>query len=36
LALVSASQGKDLKLIAGDASQNAEKEQRSEFYNQPW
>jgi SWI/SNF-related matrix-associated actin-dependent regulator of chromatin subfamily D len=31
-----ASQGKDLKLVAGDASHNAEKEQRSEFYNQPW
>ncbi|XP_045792570.1 SWI/SNF complex component SNF12 homolog [Trifolium pratense] len=30
------SQGKDLKLVAGDASHNAEKEQRSEFYNQPW
>lgn len=31
-----ASQGKDLKLVAGDASRNAEKERRSEFYNQPW
>ncbi|OMO71716.1 hypothetical protein COLO4_28094 [Corchorus olitorius] len=31
-----ASQSKDLKLFAGDASDNAEKERRSEFYNQPW
>ncbi|XVF54678.1 hypothetical protein PTKIN_Ptkin05aG0200100 [Pterospermum kingtungense] len=31
-----ASQSKDLKLFAGEASHNAEKEQRSEFYNQPW
>lgn len=31
-----ASQSKDLKLVAGDASHNAENEQRSEFYNQPW
>lgn len=31
-----ASQSKDLKLVAGDASQNAEKEQHSEFYKQPW
>ncbi|KAJ8752601.1 hypothetical protein K2173_005490 [Erythroxylum novogranatense] len=31
-----ASQSKDLKLVAGDASRNAEKEHRSEFYNQPW
>ena len=31
-----ASQSKDLKLVAGDASRNAEKEQRSGFYNQPW
>jgi SWI/SNF-related matrix-associated actin-dependent regulator of chromatin subfamily D len=31
-----ASQSKDLKLVAGDASCNAEKEQRSSFYNQPW
>ena len=30
------SQSKDLKLIAGDASRNAEKECRSDFYNQPW
>ncbi|XWS37122.1 hypothetical protein CRYUN_Cryun19dG0016400 [Craigia yunnanensis] len=29
-------QSKDLKLFAGDASHNAEKERRSEFYNQPW
>ncbi|KAB1217358.1 hypothetical protein CJ030_MR4G020963 [Morella rubra] len=31
-----ASQSKDLKLAAGDASRNAEKERRSDFYNQPW
>ena len=31
-----ASQSKDLKLIAGDASNDAEKERRSEFYKQPW
>ncbi|KAJ6748423.1 SWI/SNF COMPLEX COMPONENT SNF12-like protein ISOFORM X1 [Salix purpurea] len=31
-----ASQSKDLKLVAGDASRNAGKEQRSGFYNQPW
>ncbi|XP_057743505.1 SWI/SNF complex component SNF12 homolog [Arachis stenosperma] len=31
-----ASQSKDLKLIAGDASQDEEKERRSEFYKQPW
>ncbi|XP_004515819.1 SWI/SNF complex component SNF12 homolog [Cicer arietinum] len=31
-----ASQSKDLKLVAGDASHNAENEQRSEFYTQPW
>lgn len=31
-----ASQSKDLKLVAGDASRNAEKERRSDFYNQPW
>lgn len=30
------SQSRDLKLVAGDASQNAEKERRSDFYNQPW
>ncbi|KAL4383957.1 hypothetical protein GQ457_15G006700 [Hibiscus cannabinus] len=34
-ALIS-SQGKDLKLFAGEANHNAEKERRSEFYNQPW
>ncbi|KAJ7956058.1 SWI/SNF complex component SNF12-like [Quillaja saponaria] len=31
-----ASQSKDLKLVAGDASGNAEKERHSDFYNQPW
>ncbi|XP_010104027.2 SWI/SNF complex component SNF12 homolog isoform X2 [Morus notabilis] len=31
-----ASQSKDLKLVAGDASRNTEKERRSDFYNQPW
>ncbi|KAJ6875784.1 SNF1-related protein kinase regulatory subunit gamma-1-like [Populus alba x Populus x berolinensis] len=31
-----ASQSNDLKRVAGDASRNAEKEQRSGFYNQPW
>lgn len=31
-----ASQSKDLKLVAGDASHKAEKEHRSDFYNQPW
>lgn len=31
-----ASQSKDLKLAAGDASHNSEKERRSDFYNQPW
>ncbi|KAE8707471.1 SWI/SNF complex component SNF12-like protein [Hibiscus syriacus] len=30
------SQGKDLELFAGEANHNAEKERRSEFYNQPW
>lgn len=30
------SQSKDLKLVAGDATRNAEKERRSDFYNQPW
>ncbi|XP_076934858.1 SWI/SNF complex component SNF12 homolog [Bidens hawaiensis] len=30
------SQGRDLKLAAGEASRNAEKEHRAEFYNQPW
>ena len=31
-----ASQSKELKLAAGDASHNSEKERRSDFYNQPW
>ena len=31
-----ASQSKDLKLVAGEASRSAEKERRSEFYNQAW
>ncbi|PNX75718.1 SWI/SNF complex component SNF12-like protein, partial [Trifolium pratense] len=31
-----ASQSKDLKLFAGDASHNSEKDKPSEFYNQPW
>ncbi|KAK1432682.1 hypothetical protein QVD17_09580 [Tagetes erecta] len=30
------SQGRDLKLAAGEASRNAEREHRAEFYNQPW
>ncbi|KAG5035735.1 hypothetical protein AAZX31_04G177800 [Glycine max] len=30
------SESKDLKLVAGDASHNVEKELRSEFFNQPW
>lgn len=30
------SQSKDLKLVAGEASRNAEKERRSDFFNQPW
>ncbi|XP_076921991.1 SWI/SNF complex component SNF12 homolog [Bidens hawaiensis] len=30
------SQSKDLKTAAGDATRNAEKEQRAEFYNQSW
>lgn len=30
------SQSKDLKLLAGEASRNAEKERRSDFFNQPW
>ncbi|MQL74028.1 hypothetical protein Taro_006384 [Colocasia esculenta] len=34
-ALIS-SQSRDLKLVAGEASRNAEKERRSDFYNQPW
>ncbi|KAF6140184.1 hypothetical protein GIB67_017324 [Kingdonia uniflora] len=31
-----ASQNRDLKLVAGEASRNAEKERRLDFYNQPW
>ena len=31
-----ASQSKDLKVVAGEASRNAERERRSDFYNQPW
>ncbi|XP_068664508.1 SWI/SNF complex component SNF12 homolog [Aristolochia californica] len=31
-----ASQSRDLRLVAGEASRNAEKERRSDFYNQPW
>ncbi|CAN0924682.1 SWI/SNF complex component SNF12 homolog [Linum grandiflorum] len=30
------SQGKDLKLVAGEASRSVEKERRAEFFNQPW
>lgn len=30
------SQNKDLKLVSGEASRSAEKERRSDFYNQPW
>ncbi|KAK9061667.1 hypothetical protein SSX86_018850 [Deinandra increscens subsp. villosa] len=30
------SQGRDLKLLAGDANRNAEKESQADFYNQPW
>lgn len=30
------SQGRDLKLVAGEASRNAEKERRSDFFSQPW
>ncbi|KAK4426058.1 SWI/SNF complex component SNF12 [Sesamum alatum] len=30
------SQNKDLKVVAGEASRNAEKERHSDFYNQPW
>lgn len=30
------SQNKDLKLVTGEASRNAEKERHSEFFNQPW
>lgn len=31
-----ASQTRDLKVVAGEASRNAERERRSDFYNQPW
>lgn len=31
-----ASQSRDLKIVAGEASHNAERERRSDFYNQPW
>ncbi|KAL2630149.1 hypothetical protein R1flu_014835 [Riccia fluitans] len=31
-----ASQSRDLKMVSGQASRNAEKERRSDFYNQPW
>ncbi|KAL2347036.1 hypothetical protein Fmac_001036 [Flemingia macrophylla] len=31
-----ASQSKDIKLVAGDAIHNVEKELQTEFYNQPW
>ncbi|TVU33894.1 hypothetical protein EJB05_15708, partial [Eragrostis curvula] len=31
-----ASQSKDLKLVAGEANRNVEKERRADFYNQPW
>lgn len=30
------SQGRDLKLVAGEANRNAEKEHRSDFFSQPW
>jgi SWI/SNF-related matrix-associated actin-dependent regulator of chromatin subfamily D len=30
------SQGRDLKLVAGDTSRNAEKERTADFYSQPW
>ncbi|CAH8315821.1 unnamed protein product [Eruca vesicaria subsp. sativa] len=30
------SQRKDLKVVAGEASRNAEREHRSDFFNQPW
>nr|GEV04411.1 hypothetical protein [Tanacetum cinerariifolium] len=29
-------QGKDLKLVAGETSHNVEKEHQAEFYNQHW
>ncbi|CAO2203807.1 unnamed protein product [Urochloa humidicola] len=31
-----ASQSKDLKLVAGEANRNIDKERRADFYNQPW
>lgn len=31
-----ASQSRDLKMVVGQNSRNAEKERRSDFYNQPW
>ncbi|KAH7301201.1 hypothetical protein KP509_23G016000 [Ceratopteris richardii] len=31
-----ASQSRDLKVVAGEASRNPERERRSDFYNQPW
>ncbi|KAF8377993.1 hypothetical protein HHK36_029326 [Tetracentron sinense] len=31
-----ASQSRDLKLVSGEGSRSAEKEHRSDFYNQPW
>nr|CAD1825957.1 unnamed protein product [Ananas comosus var. bracteatus] len=31
-----ASQSRDLKLVSGEASRNAERERRADFYNQPW
>ncbi|CAL5017409.1 unnamed protein product [Urochloa decumbens] len=31
-----ASQSKDLKLVAGEANRNIEKERRADFYDQPW
>ncbi|XP_047068926.1 SWI/SNF complex component SNF12 homolog [Lolium rigidum] len=31
-----ASQSKDLKLVAGEANRNIERERRADFYNQPW
>ncbi|KAG6400735.1 hypothetical protein SASPL_137577 [Salvia splendens] len=33
---LSDSQNKDLKLVSGEGSRNAEKERNSDFYNQPW
>jgi SWI/SNF-related matrix-associated actin-dependent regulator of chromatin subfamily D len=31
-----ASQSRDLKMVVGQVGRNAEKERRSDFYNQPW